>query len=252
MNRVDFLKKTSFPLDANTLDFVQEMIRMISEISPVFGEKVIVAGCEMQNGYVTDGLVVINKELLRLEGNTPFETVYIEELKEGVICRDEEFKDLYIRRCVKFGTGDGKNNFRWSDFIRLDQYPVLMQKIAELQRNKSDKGHTHEIAEIPDLPVSIVPRGLIAMWSGSISAIPSGWALCDGRTVEGITTPNLSGRFIVGYQNGNSDYSSIGAKGGLERVTLTVNQMPQHLHSFKDYYFAEAGKDYQGEEDGAD
>ncbi|MBR57411.1 MAG: hypothetical protein CMH54_05055 [Myxococcales bacterium] len=38
-----------------------------------------------------------------------------------------------------------------------------------------------------------VPSGAILMWSGSISDIPSGWALCDG----GSGTPNLIDRFIV-------------------------------------------------------
>lgn len=36
-------------------------------------------------------------------------------------------------------------------------------------------------------------RGLIAMYSGSVASIPSGWALCDGQN----GTPNLTGRFIV-------------------------------------------------------
>lgn len=247
MNRVDFLKKVSFPLDANTLDFVQEMIVMISEISPVFGEKVIITGCEMQNGYVTDGLVVINKELLRLEGNTPFETVYIEELKEGVVCWEEEFKDLYIKRCVKFGTGDGSNNFPWADFKRLDQFPALMEKIAELQKNKSDKGHTHTIAEIPQLPVGVVPQGLIAMWSGPVNKIPSGWALCDGKTVSGVKTPDLKGRFIVGAGSGryaNSPYEnyfySVGNPGGLANVTLSPYQMPPHSHMYTIYGFGQS------------
>ena len=39
--------------------------------------------------------------------------------------------------------------------------------------------------------------GMIMLWSGSIAAIPSGWALCDG--VSG--RPNLQGLFIAGAGN---------------------------------------------------
>ena len=39
-----------------------------------------------------------------------------------------------------------------------------------------------------------IPTGLISMWSGSASAIPSGWNLCDGNN----GTPNLVGKFIKG------------------------------------------------------
>jgi microcystin-dependent protein len=43
------------------------------------------------------------------------------------------------------------------------------------------------------------PIGGIIMWSGSIDEIPDGWALCDGEKHNGKHTPDLRGRFIVGY-----------------------------------------------------
>jgi microcystin-dependent protein len=82
------------------------------------------------------------------------------------------------------------------------------------------------------------PLGGIIMWSGSTA--PTGWALCDGRTVNGYKTPNLKGRFVVGYDNGVADYNNPGNLstkgtgssnlGGSEDVTLTNNQMPRHNH----------------------
>ncbi len=69
--------------------------------------------------------------------------------------------------------------------------------------------------------------GMIMMWSGAIDEIPTGWALCNG--VGG--TPNLSGRFIVGYSAGDSDYNAIGDNGGEKTVRLTTAQMPSHSHT---------------------
>ena len=42
------------------------------------------------------------------------------------------------------------------------------------------------------------PIGGIIIWYGSYSAIPRGWALCDGTTVNGYKTPDLRHRFVVG------------------------------------------------------
>jgi len=42
------------------------------------------------------------------------------------------------------------------------------------------------------------PTGGIILWSGSIAAIPSGWALCNGSN----GTPDLRNRFIVGAGSG--------------------------------------------------
>jgi microcystin-dependent protein len=79
-----------------------------------------------------------------------------------------------------------------------------------------------------------VPLGGIIMWSGSVDSVPSGWALCDSRVVNGRTTPDLRGRFIVGAgpwaQNGLTSRDP-NATGGSETVTLTVGQLPAHNHN---------------------
>jgi len=76
-----------------------------------------------------------------------------------------------------------------------------------------------EIAE----NVASIPRGIITMWSGSINAIPEGWALCDG----GNGTPDLRDRFIV---CAGSSYGP-GATGGEDTHVLTINEMPAHTHT---------------------
>ena len=82
--------------------------------------------------------------------------------------------------------------------------------------------HAYIGPNIIDLASSI-PSGLIAMWSGASSAIPSGWALCDGSN----GTPDLRDRFIVGA---GSSYS-VGNTGGSDSVTLTTAQIPSHTHA---------------------
>jgi microcystin-dependent protein len=70
-------------------------------------------------------------------------------------------------------------------------------------------------------------KGMISMWSGDVTKIPSGWALCDGTN----GTPDLRGRFIVGHGKGDGlTERKITEKGGEENVTLTEAQMPVHNH----------------------
>jgi microcystin-dependent protein len=77
-----------------------------------------------------------------------------------------------------------------------------------------------------------IPLGGIIMWSGSVSAVPAGWALCDGRTANSRQTPDLRGRFIVGAGSGAVGLTSrdVNATGGSEQITLTVGQLPAHNH----------------------
>ncbi len=70
-----------------------------------------------------------------------------------------------------------------------------------------------------------VPTGCILLWSGAANAIPTGYVLCDGNN----STPNLSGKFVVGYHASNGDYD-VNDTGGLSAVTLTEAQMPAHNH----------------------
>ncbi len=72
--------------------------------------------------------------------------------------------------------------------------------------------------------VSGIPSGFIGLWSGATNAIPSGWVLCDGNN----NTPNLTDRFVVGA---GSSYS-VDDTGGAASVTLTIDQMPSHNHSY--------------------
>lgn len=77
-----------------------------------------------------------------------------------------------------------------------------------------------------------IAQGTIVMWSGLIGSIPPGWVLCNGvlHAPTGYTPPNLSGKFIVGYDAGDADYNAINNQGGAKTVTLSIGQMPTHSH----------------------
>jgi len=73
----------------------------------------------------------------------------------------------------------------------------------------------------------LIPAGGIIMWSGAISDVPSGWALCDGTN----GTPDLTGRFVVHADADSGGTYAPGDTGGADDVTLTEAQMPSHTHT---------------------
>jgi hypothetical protein len=58
------------------------------------------------------------------------------------------------------------------------------------------------------------PTGGIILWSGSIAAIPSGWALCNGSN----GTPDLRNRFIVGA---GSTYAVAATGGSADAIVVS-------------------------------
>lgn len=87
-------------------------------------------------------------------------------------------------------------------------------------------------------PGYYLPNGVILLWYGDECSIPQGWAVCDGRTVNGRTTPNLRGRFVLGYAavgatgpNYPLDFAAtIGLTGGEQYHSLTLDELPAHNH----------------------
>jgi hypothetical protein len=82
---------------------------------------------------------------------------------------------------------------------------------------------------------SILPKGSIILWYGTVSNIPTGWALCNGQTVGGTQTPDLCGVFVMGAGTSPAKLSipgyvpkNPGEFGGKSSITTT----PSHSHAF--------------------
>jgi hypothetical protein len=68
--------------------------------------------------------------------------------------------------------------------------PVALAGISKIVDLLQDLG--------TDFDRKFVPIGGIIMWSGNINSLSQDWALCDGRLVNGIFTPDLRNKFIIG------------------------------------------------------
>ncbi len=87
----------------------------------------------------------------------------------------------------------------------------------------------------------VIPEGLVVMWYGAEDEIP----VCWKRVAA------MNGRFPVCINNGENGYKNDslstyqpGNVGGKETVALTIDQMPEHNHSYKiskDQYMGSSG-----------
>lgn len=233
MNKQNFdNKENRFPLSTQALSFMQDMIHAVGGLTQIGGENYILSGCVKNGSQVSSGIIVLKGEVLPFKGGTEGAKITVLEEKETVAANGITFPDVRVKRYAAFASGSGENYFAWSDFKPL---PTNL----ELSRLKADTGYVDR--KIAEITAGSIPAKVIVMWSGTEGEVPEGWALCDGREVSpGVFTPNLSGKFVVGYNREDTDYNKVGKTGGLKEVVLAPEQMPSHAHEMKDYYRRES------------
>jgi microcystin-dependent protein len=254
-----------FPLDCDTLAALQANTALVAALGNVAGDKLILAGCELTNGNTqrAAGLVFVRTqdylqgEVLRWEGGVISGGMYVKLEDVPVDAQGYAYPKAYTRRTL--APGVGTENFSWEDFKKPKTSAELEAQIAALSDLVTNMGTT-AVSE---------PLGIVKTWAGK--QVPGNYALCDGAALRideypdlyaalGTTfntafnhngtryttqsgyfrLPDLRGRFVCGHNDVDAEYGTYGNAGGEKKHALTINEMPSHAHSFKDYYFAEA------------
>jgi hypothetical protein len=76
-----------------------------------------------------------------------------------------------------------------------------------------------------------IASGMILSWSGAISAIPSGWVICDGNN----STPNLTDRFIIHASADSGATYDVNDTGGSTTSgghALSIAELAAHSHTY--------------------
>ena len=96
----------------------------------------------------------------------------------------------------------------------------LEGNVVALSDPGTNSSGPHDIRAVVISPLYGPKIGTIQIWSGLLTDIPKGWALCDGT----YPTPDLRHRFVIGIDtstNARSDEGSIGNIGGTRFNTAT-------------------------------
>lgn len=253
-----------FPLDCETLDMLQSSVRLVSAIGNIAGDRVILTGCGRSDdgsrrlpGYVFLRTKDFPEgEVLGFPGGDEGDGVFISEQHIPVTARGYDYAKAYTRRTLM--PGQGAEHWEWDDFTQVKSFREMDENLEKMRAYLQQ-----EVAKFREDPL-----GVVKMWAGG--AVPDGFMLCDGRqlpisgypglyaaigtqfnesagpsgtrykTDEGhFRLPDLRSRFVVGLDYGDEEYNERGLTGGSKQHELSVDELPEHGHGFKDYYYAE-------------
>lgn len=215
----------NFPLSTEGLDFIQNQILLSAILANMAGGNCILSGCAVSGTTVAAGYMVLNGEVLPFAGGTLQASVRVRETASDITAGSITYTGAYKTRVAEFGSNIAEvDTYAWAD---IKKTPTL----TSLDTEKATKAALEEVRAL------VMPVGAIILWSGALTAIPAGFALCDGTN----GTPNLSGRFVVGYDSASNsvpanatdtteNYGKIGNKGGRTSVSLLTSELPEHYH----------------------
>jgi hypothetical protein len=96
-------------------------------------------------------------------------------------------------------------------------------------------------SHLADLTGSALPKYSVIAWESA--TIPAGYALCNGQVVEGVSTPDLRDYFIpcagddyTLNQILGSNVFNLSGSITVDNHTLTIAELPNHRHSYDDWY----------------
>jgi hypothetical protein len=93
-------------------------------------------------------------------------------------------------------------------FQSINHEPPHVQGIPIVYCMKGDS--TRGLLTPNDLAGSALPHQKIVGWWGHTTPPPTAWAVCNGQTVNNITTPNWLGRYIKGIPTAGTDPGTTG------------------------------------------
>ena len=125
--------------------------------------------------------------------------------------------------------GQGDDHIRLLKQVIKNTFPNITGAITVTQ------AQINQLAA-PDL---FVQPGMIVMWSGSLSSLPTGWLLCNGvgTITGGLSVPDLRDKFILGAgasaavrSVGGPSTHTHGATVSITPTALDISQIPSHNH----------------------
>lgn len=111
MNKVNFEQTGGFPLETNTLSFLQSAYGQLSGLAGLGGQSYILNGCTVAGGNVTDGTIVIDGEVLPFVGGPKLARVIIDETVTDKTFEDGVSKPVYYTRVAKMAAAGGVTDF---------------------------------------------------------------------------------------------------------------------------------------------
>ncbi len=221
---VHFENNLGFPLTTNILEQMQTdrevCSKAVAGLLPNGATNGIISGCGVINNagfggvnQVTDGVVVIDGELMAFKGGTASPNAKVYVVTETI---SDEFENGSTNTVItrKYATiGISAEGTPWESFKNSRVLRDVHQQITNL---------SNLFVALDERINKMLPIGTIAIWGKPASEpIPEGWQECT----------DLRGRMPVGWNPSDADFNQIGKTGGAKTHILTIAEMPSHGHS---------------------
>lgn len=123
-----------FPLDAETLDYLQNLTSIPAIVGNIAGDKVVLCGCEPTNDGVRrdPGWVFVKTEdfpdgeILHWKGGSTTSGMHIEQEQVSVTANSVEYREAYTIR--RLAPGSGKEQFKWEEFTDIKTIKELLRE----------------------------------------------------------------------------------------------------------------------------
>lgn len=276
MNRIDFSHSGGFPLDTDTLNFLQtSFTHPIKELTKLGGDNYIISGVTDDGAKTTDGWVVIKGEIMPFKGDLKQSTIVIVANAQTVDFENGAEREVYFTRYATFGVSldsipfaslarmhDLQQQKKRADELRADHEAhkeAVTKRTDELQtahdaHKEAVTKRTGELQTAHDAHKEAVTKRTGELQTAHDALqIRAAKLETNHQFVRGMIIAwsgsiasipygwrlceALKDRFILGA---GGSYG-VGATGGAKEHTLTVEEMPAHYHkqgseSWFDYY----------------
>jgi hypothetical protein len=192
MDILDLTKNGGLKFTQQILDFMQTSYTdVFLALGKSFGDKVIINGCNVAAGVVSDGWLLVDGEPIKFTSSTLDTKVAINTATQVVRFRngiDYPIKKYITATCAPVGA------FDFSQLKRLDKLVDAQQSIANLATalaslTNSFNNHTHSWNDIANKPI-----GAFATYKGSHNV---GDALQFDTTVTINIPPQTNANYVV-------------------------------------------------------
>ncbi|MCT4238481.1 hypothetical protein HZP42_19040 [Elizabethkingia anophelis] len=224
MKTFNFNQTGGFKVTTETLSDIQTAYSIVEDVARVAGNMAIVSGCIETAGGATisDGIVMINNELLRFIGGGKQNTVIIREVITQKKFENGEMKDVITDRFATFGFSNVY--FPWTDFKRIPPLNTLearFKNIEDFIPTVPLKQIEARLTKLEQAAKPIIDGNAPVLFMRPANEIPEGWEECT----------EFRGRFPIGMNPNDFDFKDILQAGGNKTHRLTMSELPRH--SFK-------------------
>jgi hypothetical protein len=156
MNNLNFNQPGGFPIDSNTLDFMQKAYELFNGFGSLAGDLSIISGCTVTGNSVSDGLVYINGELLPFKAGIQAPSVIIVSSQQNQVFEDGNSKPVEFIRYATFGVSS--NSYPWANFKRAFPTTLIQESLNQKADTQAVNTALSQKANTADVNTSLAAK----------------------------------------------------------------------------------------------